>query len=121
MANGILLVALIAEIAFAAYCIVTRSAQRRVRNWMRIGALLLFTVLALVGVIQWSMIWYGLALLLIIWAALGVRGLLRKQADAPFKPISNVGRAILTLLLIAVVMLPAFVLPQHRPISVTGR
>ncbi len=120
MANIILVVALMAEIAFAAYCIITRSRQRRVRNWMRVGALALFILLALLSVIQWSFIWYGLALLLIIWAGLGVRGLLRKQAHAPFKAFPIIVKSVLTLLLIVVVMLPAFIIPQHRPIAVTG-
>ncbi len=121
MADIVLIVAFVAETAFAAYCIVTRSNQRRVRNFMRIAALALFLLLALVSVIQWSVIWYGLALLLIIWAALGVRGLLRKAADSGrYAAIRVVGRALATLLLVLIVIVPALILPQHRAVAVTG-
>ena len=39
MGTIILIIAFIVEAAFATYCIVTKSNQRQIRNFMRIGAL----------------------------------------------------------------------------------
>lgn len=121
MAETVLSIALVAEVAFATYCIVSKSRQRRVRNWMRVGALVAFILLALASVIQWNFTWYGLALLLVIWAVLGVWGLVRKQAagnEYQAKPI--IRNAIRTLLLLVLAVVPALIFPQHRPVVVTG-
>jgi hypothetical protein len=70
MGTIILIIAFVIEVAFATYCIITRSNQKRVRSFVRIGALAAFVLFMLVSVIQWSFRWYGLAVLLLVWAAL---------------------------------------------------
>lgn len=115
-------IALVVEAAFATYCIITKSNQRRVRNFVRIGALAAFVILALVAVIQWSWQWYGLAALLLVWAALGAWGLIGKQhTEKEFKSGPIVLKAIGAVLLIAVVMVPAFLFPQHKQPGLTGK
>lgn len=122
MQTAILFIALVAEAAFAIYCIVTKSNQRRVRNIMPIGALAAFILLALASVIHWDFRWYGLALLLFIWAALGTWALIRKKAEtSDYKAIPVILRAIGTLLLVFVVTIPALIFPQNKLPPMTGQ
>jgi hypothetical protein len=121
MGTIILNVAFIVELAFAIYCGVTKSNQRRVRNFMRIGALAAFILLALASVIRWSFRWYGLATLLLVWAALGALALIgRKNDSEDYKTRVIVRRAIRTVLLIVLALIPALIFPQYRPPEVTG-
>jgi len=41
-----------------------------VRSFVRVGVFTSFVILTLISVIQWGFRWYGLAVLLFIWAAL---------------------------------------------------
>jgi predicted dienelactone hydrolase len=121
MAGTVFALALVLEVGFAAYCIVTRSSQRRVRNFVRLGAFAAFIVLVVLSVLKWSFRWYGLALLLLVWAVVGAVQLLRRKTDtATFKPGRLIGRLVGTLALVWLALVPAFILPQHKPPRVTG-
>jgi dienelactone hydrolase len=121
MGTTILIIAFIVEIAFATYCIVMKSNQRRVRNFMRIGALAAFVLLALVSVIHWGFRWYGLATLLLIWAALGAWALIGKKAEnADYKTRRIIRLALRTLLLVFVAIIPVLVFPQNKLPPMTG-
>jgi dienelactone hydrolase len=122
MGSIVLLIALVLEAAFALYCIVTRSYQWKVRSLARLGALAAFLVLTLASVIRWSFRWYGLAALLLLWAALGAWTLLRKrEAKRPYRGGRVVSKALAMLLLVAIAVTPALILPQYRPPRVTGK
>jgi dienelactone hydrolase len=122
MGTIILLITFIVEVAFASYCIITKSNQRAVRNFIRIGAFALFLIFTLVAFIQWSSRWYALAALLSVWAALGAWTLMRRKDEKKeYKAGPVVGRAIGTLLLVALVMVPALIFPQHRQPKITGQ
>jgi dienelactone hydrolase len=121
METIILNIAFIIELAFAIYCGVTKSNQRRVRNFMRIGALVAFVLLSLATVLHWGFRWYGLATLLLVWALLGAWALIGKKAEnTDYKTRVIVRRAIRTLLLIVLALIPALIFPQYRPPKVTG-
>jgi predicted dienelactone hydrolase len=121
MGTIIFTIALVVEIAFATYCFVTKSNQRRVRNFTRIGALAAFVLLTLVSVIQWGFRWYTLVLLLIVWAGLGAWALLRKKVDThDYKALPIIGRGIGTLLLVFVTLVPALIFPQTKLPPMTG-
>ncbi|HVN55286.1 MAG TPA: hypothetical protein VMT46_13215 [Anaerolineaceae bacterium] len=121
MVDVILLIAVLVEVAFASYCIATRSNQGRVRNYLRVGALAAFVLLALAFVIQWGLRWYGLALLLLIWAILGVVGLVRNQESGrEFQTGAAVRQAVGTLLLVFLVSIPALIFPQYQLPKPTG-
>src|SRR5512146_1551733 len=92
MGTVILIIAFVVETAFATYCVVTKSSQEKVKSLLRIGALAAFVLLTLASVIQWSFRWYGLAALLLLWAALGVWTLVRKKAE---KKDATAGRIVL--------------------------
>ena len=121
MGTIILIVALVIEVAFATYCIITKSNQNKVRSFVRIGAFTVFILSTLVTVIQWDLRWYGLTGLLFIWAALGIWGLIRQNEKKEYKIGRSVIKAIGTLLLVFIVVTPALIFPQHKQPRVTGK
>lgn len=122
MGTVILLIALVVEAAFAAYCIATKSNQARLKSYIRIGALAVFLLFTAVSFIQWSFRWYAVAALLFIWAGLGVWTLVRNK---PVKKEFSAGRTALTatgsFLLVFIVLIPALVFPQYTPPTVSGK
>jgi predicted dienelactone hydrolase len=121
MATIILSIAVVIEAAFATYCIVTKSNQRMVRNFIRIGALAAFVLLALVSVFHWGFHWYGLATLLLVWAVLGAWALIRKKAENnEYRTRRIIRLALRTLLLVFVAIIPALVFPQNKLPPMTG-
>ncbi|WP_297649188.1 hypothetical protein [Pseudonocardia sp.] len=71
MGIAIFLMAVAAEVAFAAFCIRTGSRQSRFRNIGRIGALAGFLLLLVLQLVTWGPSYYLLGALLL---ALAVRG-----------------------------------------------
>ncbi len=65
----VLLVATVVEAAYAGYCLITGSEHKRVRSYVRIGALAVFMLCVLAAIIRWNFTWYLLAALLFLWAA----------------------------------------------------
>jgi dienelactone hydrolase len=122
MGTIILIVAFVIEAAFAAYCILTKSNQNRIRSFVRIGAFAVFVIFTLASVIKWSFLWYGLAGLLLVWAALGALTLIRRQGKKQdYKAGRIVLKAIGMLLLVAIAVTPALIFPQYRLPKVTGK
>ena len=122
MAITILIIAFVVEVAFAAYCIITKSNQTKVRSYIRIGALAAFVVATLAAVIQWGFRWYLLAALLLIWAALGAWALIRNKGEKKeYKTGWVVFNAIAMLVIVTLVLTPALVFPQHKLPKVTGK
>ena len=121
MGTIVLLIALVAEITFTAYCITTKSYQVKVRNYTRIGAFVTFVLFTLISIIHWNITWYLLALLLFIWAVVGTLALVRNKLEKKeYKPGRSVIRAITTMLLIFITIIPALIFPQHRSPKITG-
>ncbi len=121
MATAVLIIAFVVELSFAGYSIVTRSRQEGLKSFIRISALAVFVLLVLTSVIQWSFRWFALAALLLVWAVLGVRGLVLKTAtQKEFTVGRSLARAAVILFLVAIVLTPAFIFPQYVPPRVTG-
>jgi dienelactone hydrolase len=117
----ILILALFFEVAFAIYCMITKSNWEKIRGFIRIGALIAFVLFTLVSIIQWSARWYALAALLFIWAVLGIWTLVGKKAEKlEYKTGPIVRRAITGVLLVCIALLPALIFPQHQAPIVTG-
>jgi dienelactone hydrolase len=122
MGTTLLIIVLIIEAGFATYCIITKSNQKKVRSFVRIGAFAAFVIFTLVSVIQWSFRWYGLAALLLVWAALGAWTLIRKKEEKKeYKTGRIVFNAIAMLLLVAIAVTPALIFPQHKLPKMTGK
>lgn len=122
MGTTLLIVALVIEAAFATYCIITKSNQKKIRSFVRIGAFAAFVIFTLVSVIQWSFRWYGLAALLLVWAALGASTLIRKKEEKKeFKTGPIVFKAMAMLLLVVFAVTPALIFPQAQLPKMTGQ
>ncbi len=122
-----LIIAAVIEFSFGLYCIITKSYHKKIRNWIHIGALGIFTVFVLIRVIQWSFRWELLFVLLLIWAVIGIISLILaarlKKRDGKvkvYKPSKTVLKAIAILILTAAAVTPALVFPQYRELPVTG-
>lgn len=123
----LLLIAAVGEVAFAAYCIVTKSNQKQVGSVISIGALAAFVLFTLVSVIAWGFRWYGLAALLLVRATLGAWTLLRPKEpnraggqEKGYKAGRIAVRASAMLALVAIALIPALVFPVHEHIATTG-
>ncbi|MCW5853305.1 MAG: acetylhydrolase, partial [Anaerolineae bacterium] len=121
MGTTILIIAMVVEVAFAIYCMVTQSVHEKVRSLARVGGLAGFILAALVGVVQWGGRWYLLAALLLGWAGLGAWNLARQKGEKLYGPGRVVFRGVLALALVAVAVIPALLFPPHRPPKVTGQ
>ncbi|CAH8770432.1 alpha/beta hydrolase family protein [Paenibacillus dendritiformis] len=88
---------------------------------MRIGAFAVFVMFTLASVMEWSFRWVGIGLLLLVWAVLGVRTLLRsKEERQQFRCGRIVRHAVVMLVLVAMAVTPALVFPQYALPQVTG-
>ena len=117
----ILIIALLVEIGFAAYCFATRSRQAQVRGTIWLGAFAGFMLCILAVVIRWSFRWYLLGGLLLIWAVMGAWRLLRKPAKPrPFSVGRTVFSTIGGLLLLLLAVAPVLIFPQINLPKPTG-
>jgi dienelactone hydrolase len=122
MGTIILLIAFVIEVAFVVYCMMTKSNQVKVKSYIRIGALAAFILFTLVSIIEWNFRWYLLAVLLLIWAALGAWTLMHKPAEKRnYKLVPGLVKAVLMLLLVSIAVAPALVFPQHQQPQVAGK
>lgn len=117
---GILVILVVVEVALTAYSLSTRSNQTRVRSWARIGMLAAFALATLASIIHWSLIWYLLAALLVLWAARGAWALSGRRPEQAFSTWRSVRGAIGRLLLVLIVLTPAILIPQFTLPRPTG-
>ena len=121
MGTTILVIAFVVEAAFAVLCLRTKSYQKKARSLIRIGAFASFVLFTLAAAIDWSMRWYSLAALLLVWAALGAWTIMRNNADKKEFQGRKIGfQVFVTLLLITVAVMPALIFPQYKAIETTG-
>jgi dienelactone hydrolase len=117
----ILLVLIVIEIAFAAYCIVTRSSQQKVRNIIRVTTFIGFVLFSVLSVIDWSFRYYALAGILLLLGMIGVASLIRnKEEKRTYKVVPVVMKTIGMTLLFILVTLPSIIFPQYDAITPTG-
>lgn len=118
----ILLTAIIFEIIFVVFCIITKSNQQKARNIIRIITFSVFVLLVVFSVIDWGRRYYTLAILLCLFAVVGVVGLIKKSQDKKaYKAMNIVLKTAGIILLIFVATLPSIVFPQYVPIEPTGK
>lgn len=121
MATLLLLMTLIFEVTFAAYCITTKENHPKVKNRIRIGMFIALVILTLSPVIVWSFRWVMLALLLFILALKGVISLTRNRTSHHiYKTSKIVWRSIFMIFALVFALAPAIVFPQHNSPKVTG-
>ena len=116
MGVGILIVAVLAELAIAAFCIGTKRNQTRIRSVLRIAEFFVFLILACISLIRWSFRYYAFAAVLLLLAVVGIVSLLRKRQEAAYGAIRVAGKAIAMALLLFIAILPAIVFVQNYPV-----
>jgi len=117
----LLLVALIFEITFAIYCISTKQNHKKIKNWMRIVVFIVFVLLTVSSLIDWSLFWIMFAILLFLLAINGAVSLiLNKTNIKPYKTSTIVWKSIMMILTFALALSPAIIFPQHPLPKVTG-
>jgi len=111
----------VAEIAFAVFCIITKSNQQKLRNISRIAAFSIFVVFTILPIIDWSSRYYALAALLLLLAIIRVIALIHKKEEKKaYKLARVVLKAIGMTVLIFTLTLPVIIFPQHKAMEVTG-
>ncbi|MFF2175784.1 alpha/beta hydrolase family protein [Lysinibacillus sp. NPDC058147] len=121
MGTLLLLMALIFEITFATYCIATKQNHKKLKNWIRIAAFIVFAILTVSSVIVWSFCWVMLAILLFLLAVKGTVSLILKKSNIKQYKTSNiVWKSILMILIFVFVLSPVIIFPQHQSPKVTG-
>ncbi|WP_405105258.1 alpha/beta hydrolase [Paenibacillus sp. FSL K6-1217] len=91
-------------------------------SWIRITLFIVFVILILSPVIDWSFSWVLLAVLLFIFALKGSIDLIRSKAK-PRKPkrSSRVLKIIITAVALLIALIPPILFPQYRAPEVTGQ
>lgn len=121
MGNALFWILVALNMALMIFSLVTKSPQERTRSVIRVAALIVFVLLLVTPLVQWSFRWYGLTLLLLVWALFGVWTLFsNRQAAKAFSAKGVVLRTIMASLLIFLAMLPVLFFPQYRLPDVTG-
>ncbi|MEH7438716.1 dienelactone hydrolase family protein [Neobacillus drentensis] len=122
MGTLFLLIALVFEISFAIYSIVTKQNHKKLKNGIRIAIFLGFVILTLSSVIVWSLRWILLAILLFLLAVKGTVSLIRKNTTPKKHKTSKVvWKTIFMVVATVIAFVPAIVFPQHPSPKVTGK
>lgn len=121
MGTFVLFFALLLEAGILASRLISRSRLEITRGIVRLVALVVFLILVLASVIQWSWRWYGLAILLFSWCAADLTRLFVSQpGKKPYSPHAVIGETGLSLLLILLALTPALLFPQVQMPPATG-
>lgn len=118
----ILVLAAVVEILFSLYCYSKKSNEKKMRNIIRISALIVFILLTLISIIQWSFRWICLAALLVIWTLIAIVSLIGKKEDKKsFKVSSLIIKSVSMWLILAISVIPTLIFPQYKMLKVTGK
>lgn len=113
--------AVVVEIAFAAFCVITESSQQKIRSIIRVAALTILLPLIVLQIIDWSPRYYALGILLLILAVIGIVDLIRrKEEKRPYKAARVILKAIGMTVLVFAATLPSIVFPQYNMVETSG-
>jgi dienelactone hydrolase len=118
--NIILGILILLEIIFMVLSLLKKSNLKKEKAIARITLLIIFLLLIISSVIDWSFRWFMLGLVLLIQALLGVLVLVRKKENSVSKHSKVIFGSLNGVLLIVMAVLPALILPQYTPIKPTG-
>ncbi|WOO35741.1 hypothetical protein R2R35_18340 [Anaerocolumna sp. AGMB13020] len=121
MIGLIFLLIVVFEISFTSYCLFTKSINIKLKSYTRLFTFIIFLILSILQVIEWSMRWYLLGALLLFLAVKSIYALTSTKINVKqIPPRKMILKAITRSLLFAVVLIPAFLFPQHKPLQPTG-
>lgn len=112
----------IIEITFATFCIITKSKHTKERSIIRIASFIVFIVILLFSVIEWSPLYYLLMTYLSIFAIIGISKIIRGDLDnSNYSTTKLVFKTLGFLILIFIVAIPVILFPQYKiEIETTG-
>lgn len=121
MGIALFVLVFVVEVAFAVCCLRTKSYQTRAKGIVSVAALASFVLVVGLGPLEWGLRYYALAALLLWLALIGTVRLVRRQPDtrafmAKRVVLQAIGMTVLFLLVIA----PAMIFPEYRPLDVSG-
>ncbi len=118
----ILAVAVLTEISFSIFCIITKSSHIKQKSLLRIFTSLMFSLITYFNVVSFNSRYYAFVSLLFLLALNGLKNLIRnKNEHKQFKTSVTVYRTFGLILLIVATLIPALLFPQNtRVIEVTG-
>ncbi|MBP1754661.1 MAG: isoform [Firmicutes bacterium] len=118
----IFIIMLLAEVGITAYCLVTKSYQKRTRGIVICSVFTLMLGLLLFGVLNWGFRWFMLTLILFCKTVLAVMYFIRqnKQKIKTYHPKYVILAGIRNCFLIGFAILPAIMFPQFKPLAITG-
>lgn len=114
----LLILAGVIESGLAVHSFVTKSSQKRIRNWVRISELIIIVVF--VTIVHWSFRWIPMVAVLFIFGIIAAISLIRNRKEKNYRPVGNIFKAVGVLSLVAVALLPAIIFPQHKAVATTG-
>lgn len=118
----VLFVLLGIEVGFMVYCLLTGLCKEDLRNVVRVGELVLFILLEMVGVIRPGFQWNMLFVVLLLRASMAAWYFLRKKIkkEKIFTKKHVIMSMIRVSLLFVFAVFPAMLFPQFRPVAPTG-
>ncbi|HKK83675.1 MAG TPA: alpha/beta hydrolase, partial [Atribacterota bacterium] len=120
MGTIIFFMAVIVEVSFAAFCIITKENHSKERSIIKIASFIGFVLLTVLHIIDWSLSYYALASLLILLAITGAKSLTQKKKEKrEYNTARVVLRSIGMMVLIFAVTLPAIIFPQNKAVIPT--
>lgn len=120
MEKFILVLFLIIEIVFIIGSFIKNSNLKREKSVVFVSLFILFLVLIISPVIDWSMKWIMLSFVLGIQAIIGVLNIVKHKQNSPIKKGRIVLSGINRLILITMAFVPAIIFPQYKEIKATG-
>lgn len=120
LGNVVFVVLVLIEIGFIILCITKKSNLKKEKSIVRISLFVIFMLLVLSPIIDWSFKWFMLGLFLGIQALFGILALIRKRENNTFKKSKIILSGLSRVLFIGILILPAIILPQYDDIKHTG-
>lgn len=117
----IFLMALVVEITFAVFCIITKSYQIKVKSIVKITEFLILFLLILLSIIDWSFHYYSLTALWLLLAVIGILTLVRKKEEKKaYKAVRILFKALGMSMLIFTLTRPAIIFPDYKMLEASG-
>jgi dienelactone hydrolase len=119
----ILNLSILIEVAYACYCLSTKSYQFKTLSLLKIGSFTVFALLALTSVIELNLRWVLLGAMLLVRAVVGAVTLAinwKKDGSRNFKAARVVVRAAVRLAIISMALVPVLMASNGNPIAITG-
>ena len=115
-----LIIAIVVQVGYTIYCLLSKSRQTKVLFIIRIAALGILSLLLLIKVYEWGFRWILLFIVLSILAISSVFRLSLKFKEKPFKKGKAIFKEIAGILLFTIAVSPGIIFPQYKLPPPTG-